>query len=135
MRRSLASSKNGRDRRVTKLECRVYAEVSSRIWNILIRASLSLMETSARADALLPEFRERPSDNTFIQIRAFGAGPGRGHKSPGVGGWPVTEELTFKEALESEEFREVAGEMRDRLIYVFKDLVSSGVIKIEEVTA
>ena len=100
---------------------------------VCFRSRLIESRRTKRQDALLPEFRERPSDNTFIQIRAFGAGPGRGHKSPGVGGWPVTEELTFKEALESEEFREVAGEMKDRLIYVFKDLVSSGIIKLEEV--
>ena len=73
-----------------------------------------------------------PSEYPVIQLREIMPGPGRGHKGKGIGGWPVVDSLSMKEALEDDTYGDLASQMRDRLVAIVNDYLRAGIIDISE---
>ena len=73
-----------------------------------------------------------PSDYGVITIRSVGPGPGRGHKGERGEGFRTIDRLNMLEALESPEFSELAGQVRNRFITIVRSYLRSGIISMEE---
>ena len=73
-----------------------------------------------------------PAEAPVIQLRAIQAGPGRGHKGKGEGGFQKVGELSLAEALKDPAFSDVAEGMRVRLIGLVRSYVAAGVIEVSE---
>ena len=82
----------------------------------------------------LSEMTIPPDQYGIITIRAVGPGPGRGHKGERGEGFRTIDRLNIKEALEDPQFSEISGQVRDRLITIFRSYVGAGIINIEEIT-
>ncbi|MBA7626013.1 hypothetical protein ES703_33447 [subsurface metagenome] len=75
-----------------------------------------------------------PSDYPIVQLREVRAGPGRGHKGKGQGGWPVIGTLSITEVLEDPEYSDLGLQVKDRLIAIVRSYIDAGVIAVEEIT-
>jgi len=75
-----------------------------------------------------------PDEYGVITIRTVGPGPGRGHKGVRGEGFRTVGRLNIVEALESSEFSDIAGQVRDRLIAIVRSYVRAGVISMDEIT-
>ena len=73
-----------------------------------------------------------PSQFPLIEIREESAGPGRGHREKGVGGFPLVETYSMLEMLESPEYADYAEYIRQRMLDLIRDWVASGIIDVSE---
>lgn len=80
----------------------------------------------------LRDFEIEPADFSIIHIREVLPGPGRGHKGSGVGGFQVVDEMTIQQMLEDPRYRELASQVKRRLIRIVRSYVAAGVIDPEE---
>lgn len=78
------------------------------------------------------DYRGTPAEVPVIQLRAVQAGPGRGHKGRGEGGFQMVGELSLDEALKDPAFSDVAEGLRVRLIGLVRSYVAAGVIEVSE---
>ncbi len=82
----------------------------------------------------LGELTTDPSDYPMIQLREVQAGPGRGHKGKGQGGWPVVGTLSAVEVFEDPEYRDLGLQVKDRLVAIVRSYMEAGIISLEEIT-
>jgi len=75
---------------------------------------------------------EPPSEIPLIEIKEAQAGPGRGHKIKGFGGFQVVEKLNILQMLNDDRYAEQAEYMLRILKNMFADFISVGVFDIEE---
>ncbi len=75
-----------------------------------------------------------PSEYPMIQIREVQAGPGRGHKGKGQGGWPVVGTLNVVEVFEGTEYADLGLQVKDRLVAIVRSYMKAGVIDLKELT-
>ena len=82
----------------------------------------------------LSSFESFNADWDLLQIREAKAGPGRGHKTKGVGGFQVVPELgmTITEMLESPEHRDYALGVKRRLLVIVEEYMRLGVISSDD---
>ena len=80
----------------------------------------------------LRDFEIEPADFNIIQIREALPGPGRGHKGSGVGGFQVVDEMTIQQMLEDPRYRELAGQVKRRLIRIVRSYMAAGILSVEE---
>ena len=73
-----------------------------------------------------------PSEFPVIQVRVALAGPGRGHRATGTGGFPTALELSMGEALADDTYGHVAKQMRERLVEIVKDYIRAGILDPQE---
>jgi len=73
-----------------------------------------------------------PTEESIIEIKEALAGPGRGHKIKGMGGFQVVESLNIVEMLNDDRYAEKAEEILGILRRLFRDYISSGVFDISE---
>ncbi len=75
-----------------------------------------------------------PAEVPVIQLRNIQAGPGRGHKGEGGGGFSLAGELSLSEALSDPAHSDFAEGLRSRLIDLVRDYVAEGTISPEDLT-
>jgi len=82
----------------------------------------------------LSSFERFNADWDLLQIREAHAGPGRGHKEKGVGGFQVVPEMgmTITEMLESPEHRDYALGVKKRLLIIVEEYMRLGVISSDD---
>ena len=82
----------------------------------------------------LSSFERFNADWDLLQVRQASAGPGRGRKEKGVGGFKVVPELgmTVTEMLDSPEHRDYALGVKRRLLVIVKEYMRLGVISPDE---
>lgn len=81
---------------------------------------------------VLGELVVPPSEFPVIQVRVAMAGPGRGHRATGTGGFPTALELSMGEALEDPAYGDLAKQMRDRLVEIVKSYIGAGYLDPQE---
>ena len=83
----------------------------------------------------LADLKIKPTEYRVLQVREANAGPGRGHKGKGVGGFKLVESecLTLEEMLENSAYSEVAEQLKGRLVKIVKAYKKAGIIKKGEV--
>ena len=82
----------------------------------------------------LRDFEIDPADFNIVQFREPNQGPGRGRREKGVGGFQLIPELgmTIKEMQQDPRYRELASQVKRRLIRIVRSYVAAGVIDPEE---
>ena len=75
-----------------------------------------------------------PSEYPIVQIRDIQAGPGRGHKVKGHGGWPVIDTLSITQVLGDPEYADLGLQIKDRLVAIVRSYMKAGIISMEEIT-
>ena len=82
----------------------------------------------------LRDFEIEPADFTLVQFREPAPGPGRGNREKGVGGFQAVPELgmTIQDMLEDPRYRELASQVKRRLIKIVRSYIAAGVIDPEE---
>jgi hypothetical protein len=93
-----------------------------------------LIHSSRYEDGVLKlrDFEIEPADFNIIQIREALPGPGRGHKGSGVGGFQVVDEMTIQQMLEDPRYRELASQVKRRLIRIVRSYIAAGILSVEE---
>jgi len=82
----------------------------------------------------LGELTIPPSEFHLIEIREISAGPGRGHKISGFGGFPVIDTKNIIQMLDSPEYAHIAEQYLYRFKAIFRDYIETGVFDISEFT-
>ena len=82
----------------------------------------------------LRDFDVEPADFNLIQFREPGGGPGRGRREKGVGGFQAVPEMgmTIQDMMEDPRYRELASQVKRRLIKIVRSYIAAGVIDPEE---
>ena len=93
-----------------------------------------LIHSSRYEDGVLKlrDFEIEPADFNIIHIREALPGPGRGHKGSGVGGFQVVDEMTIQQMLEDPRYRELASQVKRRLIRIVRSYMAAGILSVEE---
>ena len=73
-----------------------------------------------------------PSETSIIEIKEALAGPGRGHKIKGMGGFQVVETLNIIEMLNEDRYSEQAEHILKILKHIFDDFIRVGLFDISE---
>lgn len=88
-----------------------------------------LIHSSRYEDGVLKlrDFEIEPADFNIIQIREALPGPGRG-----VGGFQVVDEMTIQDMMEDPRYRELASQVKRRLIKIVRSYMAAGILNIDE---
>lgn len=81
----------------------------------------------------LGELKTAPSEFPIIEIREALPGPGRGHKGRGRGGIQIVETLDIVQALEHQEYSDIATQVKHRIINIIRSYIDASVINEEEI--
>jgi len=83
----------------------------------------------------LESFDRFQSDWKLLQVREPTAGPGRGIKGKGTGGFPIVKELglDLREMIENPEYRALGLAVKGRILKIIQEYLRNGVITKKEI--
>ncbi len=82
----------------------------------------------------ISSFERFDGDWDLLQVREAQAGPGRGHKEKGVGGFQLVPDMgmTITEMLNSSEHRDYALGVKKRLLVIVEEYMRLGIISPDD---
>ena len=80
----------------------------------------------------LRDFEIEPADFNLVQFREPNPGPGRGRREKGVGGFRVVDEMTIQDMMEDPRYRELASQVKRRLIKIVRSYMAAGILSVDE---
>lgn len=88
---------------------------------------------SKRGEFKLRPIRVDPAKYYVVEFRSVNPGPGRGKKVKGEYGFKTVGGLNFSDALKDPRYRDLASDVKKRLLAILRAYLKAGVIKKSEV--